>query len=153
MIAEPDVAMPELAARVHVNIVRELGQYMHSVLPQLVEQHAAKQMASQAAEMEFFGRYPRLNRPEFKPIIAESLRMVKTFRPDASREEIMREGATLAAHRIRSAPQFQAQQPPPARVAPPPFVPAQTRAGAPQPQGGVQNVWADLSNDPDLLTF
>lgn len=150
-LTEPEVVLPELAARLHVNVVHEMAQQMHRVLPHLIEQEVARRQAAFEAKQEFFGRYPKLNRPEWQPVILESLQMAAQMNQGKPRDVIMQEGAALAAYRIRSqhrsAPSQQRQQP---------FVPASPGSGGPvvpQNPQGTPNVWAELSQDPDLFNF
>jgi hypothetical protein len=154
LISAPDEVLPQMAARMHVGIATQLAQQVAQAIPAMIQQHMDTHMKAQRAEMEFFGRYPKLNRPEFKPIIAESLYMVKNMNPQASREEIISKGAALAAFQIQS--RFSnRQQPsapqPPVRGSAQPYVPVAGGGGAVPPTNPAAsaNPWADLAADPD----
>lgn len=153
VISEPEAVLPEIAARVHVNVVRDMGQRFAQMIPQMIDQAVSQRMAAQSAELEFYGKYPALNRPEFRGTVVESLTMIRNMMPNASREELMREGATLAAHRIRSSYRGRAPAPQP-RAAVTPYQPVPPGGGAPvptRPQEG--SLWAQLADDPNLLNF
>jgi len=73
LVSEPDVAIPQLAARMHVQIASQLGQHFQQVLsqvlkesvPQVALQAMNKQMGAFKAEQTFFSSYPALQRQEW----------------------------------------------------------------------------------------
>lgn len=150
-LTEPEVVLPELAARLHVNVVQEMATQMHRVLPQLIEQEVARRQAAFEAKQEFFSRFPKLNRPEWQQTILESLQYAAQLHAGKPRDVVMNEGAALAAYRIRASH----------RAAPPqnrqmPYTPAAPGSGGsvvPQNPQGTPNVWAELSADPELFNF
>lgn len=149
LISEPDVVLPKLAARMHVGIATQLAQQVAAALPVMIQQHMETHDRARRAEMEFFGRFPKLNRPEWKPVIAESLQMVKQMNPQATREEIISKGAALAAFQIQSryGNRNVPQVPQPPRSSQSPYVPAAPGGGAPPPTNPAHgaNVWDDLA--------
>lgn len=154
LISAPDEVLPKLAARMHVGIATHLAQQVAQAIPGMIQQHLDTHLKAQRAEMEFFGRYPKLNRAEWKPVIAESLQMIKQMNPNATREQVITEGAALAAFRINSRfSQTHTPQPPqPMRGPTPPYVPVAPGGGVAPPTNPNQqgNVWADLAADPDF---
>lgn len=154
LISAPDEVLPKLAARMHVGIATQLAQQVAQAIPAMIQQHMDSHIKAQRAEMEFFGRYPKLNRAEWKPIIAESLQMVKQMNPNANRDQIINEGAALAAFRINSKySQSHSPQPPqPPRASSPPYVPFAPGGGVTPPTNPNQqaNIWSDLASDPDF---
>lgn len=150
-LTEPETVLPNLAARLHVNLVQEFAQQIHRVVPMLVERETQRRMAVMEAKNEFFRQYPKLNRPEWSSIVADSIGMAARLHEGKTRQEVMREGAALAAYRIRS----MAPRPPAAQGRPAPFVPASPGSGGPIVPTNPQqqsNPWAELSADPDLMT-
>lgn len=148
-LTSPEEALPDLAARLHVNIVTEMAQQLPRLVETLVEKRVQQRTVEMEAKGEFFRRYPKLNRPEWQGTIAESIVLARQLKPNATRDQLMAEGAALAAYRIRSqAPRLPAQ----GRQAP--FVPASPGTGgafvSTNPQPG--NVWADLAADPELFS-
>jgi len=154
LISAPDEVLPKLAARMHVGIATQLAQQVAQAIPAMIQQHMETHMKAQRAELEFFGRFPKLNRPEWKPVIAESLQMVRQMNPQATREQIINEGAALAAFRINSKySQSHVPQPPQQPRAPSqPYVPFAPGGGVTPPTNPNQtaNPWADLASDPDF---
>lgn len=155
LISAPDEVLPQMAARMHVGIATQLAQHVAQAIPMMIQQQLDSHMKAQRAEMEFFASYPKLNRPEFKPIIAESLQMVRQMNPKARREEIIAKGAALAAFQIQSRYSGQARPTapqPPARGPAAPYVPIASGGGAAPPTNPNQqpNIWADLASDPDF---
>lgn len=151
-LTEPEVVLPMLAARLHVNLVNEFATQVQRVVPVLVERETQRRMAVMEAKNEFFRMFPKLNRPEWEGVISESIGLAAQLNQGKSRHEIMREGAALAVYRIRS----QGVRPNPAQGRPQPFVPANPGGGGmpvpniPQQPG---NPWAELAADPDLMNF
>lgn len=154
LISAPDEVLPQLAARMHVGIATQLAQQVAMAIPAMIQQHLDSHTKAQRAEMEFFSRYPKLNRPEWKPIIAESLQMVKQMSPQASRDEVIAKGAALAAFQINSryGNNHQPQPPQPPRGPVQPYVPVAPGGGFSPPTNPNQqsNIWADLASDPDF---
>lgn len=158
LISEPDVVLPKLAARMHVSIATQIARQVAQAVPVMIESVVNSRVAAREAEMEFYSKYPSLNRPEYRSIVQESIRQVRTFKPQANREEIMRDGAAWAAFQIRSRSAPMNPQVPQAPVAPPrgptaPFVPALPGGGAVPPTApqAQMNPWAELAMDPDLF--
>ncbi len=164
LIAEPDTVIPRLAARMHVRMQVQLAQQIAQILPGIVQSQLVQATKVQGLESAFFGQYPELNKPQFKQTVQESLAMIRQVNPQATREEVMRDGAALAAVRLRTRlgnvqepaqlpalPQMPLA-PAPAPVQPlVPFTPAQS-GGASEPivpTDPNQNIFADLANDPD----
>lgn len=144
MISEPGRVIPKLAAQLHLSIARDIAMVMAQQLPMMIGQHARAAINANRAEMEFFSRYPSLNQEAFKPIVAQSLAAMRSvLGPQATREDVMRQGAAMAALRIRS----QFQRPTQAQAPTQPFVPANGGAPAPvnpSPSGGL-DIWSQLA--------
>lgn len=152
LISAPDEVLPRLAARMHVGIATQLAQQVAQAIPALIQQHMEGHLKAQRAESDFFGRYPKLNRPEWKPAIAESLQMVKQMNPNASREQIITEGAALAAFRIQSkyGNQHTPQPPQLPNSGQRPYVPVAPGGGVSPPTNAQPaNPWAELAADPN----
>ncbi len=176
LIAEPDKVLPELAARMHVRVQVQLANQLASILPGMIAGQIERLGKVQSVESSFFAQYPTLNRPEFRTTVQESLAMIRQVNPKATREEVMRDGAALAAIRLKTrlgGAQEPAQMPvlgqPPAAIADMPLSPANPSQPVPaQPQaqftpaqaGGAsvpvvptdpnaQNIFAQLAEDPD----
>lgn len=156
LISEPETVLPRLAAQVHLNAVRDIGQYLPQLVSQMVAQGVEQRLGAMRAEMEFFGRYPALNRPEFKPTVAKALTLTRQSNPQMDRESLMREGAVLAAHLIKSTHRRQGPQAPQPRAVVAPYTPAASFGGAPVPQnpnGQTDNIFSQLGSDPSLFDF
>lgn len=164
LISEPDVAIPQLAANLHVQVATQLAQYMHQALPGLVSRMALetiqKQMGAMRAEQGFFGKYPSLNNPAFRPVILQCLQYAKQLNPGATREKIMEEAAGMAAWKLKVNLQPPAGAPAPSAPARPaapaanpmmlqaPFTPASAGAAVPAQAGApATNMWEELAND------
>jgi hypothetical protein len=175
LIAEPDKVLPGLAARMHVRMQVQLAQQIAQILPGIIQGQLVQANKIQRLETSFFGQYPELNKPEFHKTVQESLAMVRQVNPQATREDVMRDGAALAAVRLRTRlsgaqepaqlpalpqnmPLAQPQAQPRAPVLPAPaqpqapFTPAQV-GGVTEPvvptDPNAGNIFAELAMDPD----
>jgi len=168
LIAEPDKVLPRLAARMHVRMQVQTAQQLAQILPGMIQQQIEQASKVQGLENSFFGQYPELNKPEFRKTVAESLTMIRSVNPEATREEVMRDGAALAAVRLKTRigearpPAFVAATPQNMPLAAPvqrpvpqpqaPFTPAQSGGGT-EPvvptDPNQENIFAILANDPN----
>lgn len=171
LISEPDKVLPGLAARMHVRMQVQLANQIAQILPGIIQSQLQQATKVQGLETSFFGQYPELNKPEFRQTTLESLAMIRQVNPQATREEVMRDGAALAAVRLRTrlgAVQEPVQIPalPQMPLAPPAEIPAQPVPAQPQvpftpaQSGGASepvvptdpnqdNIFTLLANDPD----
>ena len=165
LIAEPDKVLPGLAARMHVTMQVQLAQQIAQILPGIIQGQLQQATKVQGLENSFFGSYPELNKPQFRQTVQESLAMIRQVNPQATRDEVMRDGAALAAVRLRTklgGAQEPAQMPalpqtmplasPAPTQQPAPFTPAQSGGGSEpvvptDPNEG--NIFADLAMDPN----
>lgn len=170
LIAEPDKVIPKLAARMHVRMQVQLAQQIAQILPGIIGNQLAQANRVQGLETSFFAQYPELNKPDFRKTVQESLAMIRQVNPQATRDEVMRDGAALAAVRLRTRiGAVQDQVPIPALpqnmpLATPtavPLAPAQPQVPfTPAHSGGASepvvptdptagNIFAELAMDPD----
>jgi hypothetical protein len=155
LISEPEAVLPRLAAQVHVNAVRDAGRLVREMLPQMVSAGVQQQLQAIRAEMEFFGNYPALNKPQFRPYVERAIAVTRQMNQQASREQVMREGAILAAQLIKGSFRQVQQAAPQSRAVAPPYRPAASYGGAPMPHNpqGESNIFSDLAADPNLFDF
>ena len=161
LISEPDVAIPQLAARMHVQIATQMAQYMQQTMQTLVPQMAVsamqKQMGAFKAEQTFFSQYPALARAEYRPVVLKMLQTAKAMNPQADRATIMKDAAEMAAFKLRlnvappAAPPQGAQAPrQPHTPAQMPFVPATGGAPPAAQQASQPNIFEELAMDPNF---
>lgn len=112
LVTEPEVVFPQLAARLHVRLATQLGQAVQQILPSIIEQVVDQKMKAQGLENDFFRSYPQLSDPRFRNVVAHSLRMARQASPQATRDQVMSDGAALAAMKLRLQLTNGAQQPP-----------------------------------------
>lgn len=155
LISEPEQVLPRLAATVHVNAVKDIGRMVAQQLPAMIAAGVQQHLQSHRAEMEFFGKFPQLNRPEFRPTVERAISMTRQMNPSADRDTVMREGAVLAANLIRSGHRARGNVPaPPQRSGVVPYSPATPNGGVQVPMNPQRsNAFTDLGNDPTLFDF
>lgn len=130
LVSEPEVVYPELAARLHVRLAGQIGQAMQQLLPGIIEQVVDRKIAAQSMENDFFRSYPQLADRRFRPVVTQSLRMARTASPQAGRDQVMSDGAALAAIKLRLQLTNGLQQPVVALQAPPALQPFQPAVGS-----------------------
>jgi hypothetical protein len=149
LVTEPDQVLPKLAAQMHLQVMEQVTSAIPGIVNNLVSQQIEGRLKADRAERDFFNQYPALNKPEYKSIVVESLQMIKQMKPNATGQELAREGAQLAAFRIqqsRGAGQ-QRQQGAPAPRAPAPQ-PQRQKPYAPAMQAGRATPPQNMSQDP-----
>ncbi len=107
LVSNPEEVYPTLAATMHVRLATQIGQAVSSLLPSIVEKIVNSKLEAQRLENDFFRLYPLLADPRFRPVVAQSLSMARQANPQAAREQVMNDGASLAALKLRIAPQAQ----------------------------------------------
>ena len=155
LISEPDTVLPRLAARMHVRMQVSTAQQIAQILPSMIAQAMQQQGKVQSLENSFFGQYPELNKPEYRQTVAESLTMIRSVNPNATRDEVMRDGAALAAVRLKTRLGQGTQQQP---VAPAPATPqtmplaAPIQPTAPQPTAPFTPAQSGGASEPVVPT-
>ena len=159
-VTEPEKMLPELAARLHIRIATALGQVISQILPSVITPIVEQKLQAIKLENEFFQQYPQLTDQRFRPVVMHSIALARQVNPNATREQVMSDGAMLAATKLRIS--LHAQGPAPvarqqAQVAPPrnngyvpPYQPVMGGgAGLPtNPQVQI-NEFEALANDPN----
>ena len=98
LISSPNTVLPQLAARLRVDVVDQvvpmLAQFIQQNLPQLIEQHTSARSVAKEAESAFLKEWP-----ELKGHDAEITRVAQQWRqlnPTAPQEQAIREIGLLA---------------------------------------------------------
>lgn len=114
LISEPDTVIPRLAARMHSQLLKGVIPMILQQIPGIVNQQVEGRLKAYKSEQGFFAKYPYLADPRFRTDVVESLKIVRQMKPNATQEEIMEEGAQLAAFRLsKKYPQQQQGAPQP----------------------------------------
>ncbi len=168
LVSNPEEVYPTLAATMHVRLASQIGQAVSTLLPSIVEKIVSAKLEANRLENDFFRLYPLLADPRFRSVVAQSLSMARQANPQAPREQVMNDGASLAALKLRIAPQGVApaqvvvpgaplspapipvQQPLVAPVAPLAVVPFQPAAGG---GGALPNLAPGLENEFEALAL
>lgn len=163
MISEPEKVLPQMAARMHVQIAQEMGNAVRQNISHLVQPLVQQELAAAKAERTFFDKYPGLDNPEFKDTVKQSLALAIQLNPNANREQLMALAASGAAQTLQQqgrgtinlAPQQQAVQQPqvPQQGFGQPYSPAAAavQPSAPVQQNNAGNIWAQYATDDDFF--
>lgn len=160
LVTEPDQVIPQLAAQLHLNVMEQVFKTVQPLVQNLLGTTLQQREAAQRAERDFFRQYPALEK--YPDDVMKALQTIKSMNPNATREQIISEGAQLAAFNIRRRLAARGQQPnqqqqqarpvqQPQRRAP--YSPAgATGRAAPQQMGGGDpqaEFWAAFAMDND----
>lgn len=116
---EPELVLPEMAARVHQAVFKGIQQYMTQVVPLFLQQHAQVQEANQKSKEAFFGRWPSLKGHDAR--VLEVGRMYAQMNPKATPAERLETVGQIACAALGITPD-----------------PAPSGKGDPQPKPGVK---------------
>ena len=144
LVMEPEKVLPQLAAKIHVHIASQMGQVVQQLLPAMVGNIVEQRVKAIRAESEFFDQFPQLKDPRFRSVVTQSLQLAKQASPNATRAQIMNDGAVIAINRLRLQ-QRNAAPPQPVTTPPQPFQPAMGGGAAP-PQPQPQNLRISSKN-------
>jgi hypothetical protein len=123
--ADPSIALPKLAARLHFETTQAALNSVLGVLPGIIEQINHTQKAYAENEDRFYGRWADLKKPEYQETVMSSVRAYKAANPRATQQEVIERAGLMAMLTLGLNPQQQAviqQQtivPPATRQVPP----------------------------------
>jgi hypothetical protein len=135
----PETALPQLAAKLHFEVVMSAYNAVMSQIPQAITGMMAHENTVKEANDKFFGRWEPLKDPKHHERVKGAIKAYKAANPKAGLEEVI-EGAGALAMISLGLPVAPAGQPLPAAAAPAPapFVPPRPAGvgagGAPIPQ-------------------
>lgn len=148
---EPEKALPKMAARLHANVLMNLGQILPAVIPQVL---AAQQMASsretEAKDM-FFKAWPDLK--DHSDAVVRVGKAYRAANPDAPADVAIKEIGEIVAKSLNLTPSAPAGTPPAAAAAP--VAPAQQVQFRPAGAGGARGAtpakseWETMLEDAD----
>lgn len=143
-LTDPAVALPKLAAQLHVNILSHVMQLIQTHLPQQITQVQEMAVKRQTIESQFKEAWPDLdlNKPEISEVVTEASKLAKQRYPKAEMSELIQKTG-LIAHALMgtvSAGQAPAVAPTPA-ASPKPVSPTPSRQTVHPATPAVKNEW------------
>ena len=139
---EPEKVLPQLAARLHMDVMKAVMGQMKGLMPEMIQRHTQVARKEGQAQDLFFKAWPELK--GYDKQIMQAGRLFREMNPNAdANTAVERIGAlAMAALGMQRAAPAQDQQ-----IRPAPFTPAVPgRVSAPVAQ---KNMWADLAEDDD----
>lgn len=124
--ADYAAAVPKLLANVYMKSVASSVDYIQKLVPPIIDRHLAQANAHRAAEEEFFGQFPGLNRKSHGADIVALGKAFTAANPKITKEQLFQlvGAATMAKHGIAPG----VRPPAPVSRAAPAFTPAATSA-------------------------
>ena len=170
LISEPHKVIPQMAARMHVSLVQQMGQAINQHVGSMVPQMIQRELLAAKAEQQFYGKYPGLSNPQFNDTVRNALHAVRQLNPQANRDQLMDLAASTAAQTLQNMGYGNVLQQQPIanggmqqpgvmqpQVPQQPYSPAAAVGQAVQtpvptnPNDG--NIWAAYSTDPNDPSF
>lgn len=147
---EPELVLPKMAARMHLDITKSLLTAVQSMIPEILTHQQSAQAADQEARTEFYSANPDLNDPKYEQAVLQVAKMYRAANPSAPRAEAVktignmaRMALGLSQQPIDPAPTASAALLQPAR--PKPFSPA--RGGGAAAPNKPPSIWDEMSRD------
>lgn len=100
MQTEPEKVIPQLAAKMAMDLQQAFSHQLHTLLPQMVAQTIQRQQAASEGEQSFYSQWPALK--DYQETVLRLGQAYRQLNPTASREQFIREvGAqAMLAHKI-----------------------------------------------------
>ena len=138
----PSEVMPQLAARLHMQVLTATLTQAANLFPMLMTEHLEKSRDYQAQEDKFFGEFPDLkaHRAQVERVAA----VYRQLNPRASYEEATKQIAAMTRVQLQlPIPSLAPQVTPPVPVAPP--TPSSAKGGAAAPKAPTErSTWDEL---------
>lgn len=100
LMTEPEKVLPKLAAKVHLNIMRQMADVFRDFqqsLPQVVEQTTKVVETKQKAANDFSARWPGLiDTPEGQQAAVQAAQIVRSRNPKLSLQEVIEQSGRIA---------------------------------------------------------
>jgi hypothetical protein len=140
----PEQVLPQMAARLYVDIYDAVFNSVMAQIPQVMSSREQQVRAAQASEARFFERWPALRDPQFTRDIVAMGRAYRQQNPQATPEQAIEAiGAMVSVAKGVALPGAGSASPPQMRP-PTPIGPGMARAAAPvAPQ---RTIWDELSS-------
>lgn len=150
LISEPEVVLPKLAARVHLEVTESVLRTVQSMVPGMIQQVQSSNKQEAAAEDVFYTANPDLRAVDRAKILQIGA-MFRQVNPNANSEQAV----TVIGNMVRTAlgltaPAVAVAAPAPLAVQAQPYTPVRGGGSGAAPRVAVQaNPWADLLSDDD----
>jgi hypothetical protein len=150
---EPEVVLPQIAARLHMQVLEHATALMGNLLPGMVERHANYHAREHEAKNLFTQVNPDLADEKYIPVIFQLGQAYRQVNPTASAQEASKAIGLMVRNALGIAQQQATQAPAqvprtaqqaPARVTNAPFAPVRRQLS---PQTANQNVFTSMAED------
>lgn len=150
---EPELVLPQLAAKMHMEVMKQVVTAVQRLIPQMVTPALQQKDAEKGAKELFYGKNPDLVKYETQVLQAGA--MFRKMNPKASPEEAAEKignivRATLGLAPVSTTPGKAAATTTPKKTTP--HKPAGAGGGSgtkPTPAPAAGDVWSDLMNEDD----
>lgn len=147
LLTEPEVVLPRMAAKLHMDVMENALQAVQAMIPQMMMQVQQHEQLETRAKSLFHQINPDLVDPGIEPVIHQFGTVYRQVNKTASPEEASRAIGNLVRAALNIAPR--GVEPPVAPVAPAvpaPFVPLRSGSGGARPVV-TDNVFAQMADE------
>jgi len=150
---EPELVLPQMAARMHMEITKTLLTAMQSIVPDIISNQQSLRSADEEARTAFYSANPDLNDPKYEQAVLKVAGMYRAANPTASRAEAVKTIGTMVRLSLGltsptnepPSPPVTSQQQLPQTARQVPFSPA--RGGGAAAPNRAPSVWDEMSRD------
>jgi hypothetical protein len=141
---EPEKVLPQLAARLHMDVMKNIMTQMQMAVPQMIQGITANNAREQSAQNVFYTAWPELK--GYDQQVLHVGRMFRQMNPNASPDEAVKRIGEIALATLGIQRPTQAQAPAPQQQqAFRPSVPGRVSAPA-----QAQDFWGNMSDDDEF---
>lgn len=157
LVSDPNKVLPQMAAKLYLDLFDSMMQGLQSRVPAMIQQHLRQQEARQQADKAFYGAWPQLAKPEYRPVIDRIAATYQQLNPNADAERAIKEIGAQAWVALRlpidelvritgGGEEAAAQQPspPPANVS---HIPANSGGARQEPPKPQLNEFGELAEE------
>lgn len=149
LLTEPEVVLPQLAAKLHMEVVEHVMRSVQTAVPQWIQAFNQTQTVEKSAEEAFFSANPDLKDPAYKNAILQMGMAYRQMNPNAPASEAVKVIGNMVRSAMGLNPTIPPQQvtQPAAQAQAPVFIPARGGGGGAVPQPVTNNPWAVLAEE------
>ena len=150
LLTEPEVVLPQLAARMHMEVLENAMRAMQAMVPQVLRSVQSYEKVEQDARSVFHQANPDLADPQLEPAIFEMGKIYRRLNPAATPDVAsIAIGNLVRASLGIAAPQPGAGAPPVLQSKPTPIIPFTPTRGSAGSVPPAKGVWEQLAEEMD----
>lgn len=148
LLTEPEVVLPQLAAKLHMEVVEHVMRSVQSAIPQWMHGYVEQRSREESAEKLFYEANPDLKDPSYRNAVLQMGLAYRQLNPNAPAEEAVKVIGNMVRSSLGLTPATPVQQAPAApQPTPRVFTPARGGGGGAVQAPSVSNPWAAMAEE------